>query len=95
MVGLIVMVLLSTDTVKKSLVQVPHITSVNNQDLLEINHGYRNIIRPCQIGILLSVRVRVGLGVLNPIKKANFVGEIFFNNFDVPGFRKNITILKL
>ena len=26
-------------------------------------------IRPCQIGILLSVRVRVGLGVLNPIKQ--------------------------
>jgi len=26
-------------------------------------------IRPCQIGFLLSVRVRVGFGVLNPIKK--------------------------
>ena len=28
-------------------------------------------------------------------KKTNFVGEIFFNNFDVSGFRKNITMLKL
>ena len=28
-------------------------------------------------------------------KKTNRVGENFFNNLDVPGFRKNITILKL
>jgi len=44
-------------------------------------------IRPSQIGLLLSVRVRVGLGVLKSIKK-KIVGEIFFNNYDVPGFRK-------
>jgi len=28
-------------------------------------------------------------------KKTNFVVEMFFNNLDVPEFRKNITILKL
>ena len=28
-------------------------------------------LRPCQIGILLSVRVRVGFGVPNPKKKTN------------------------
>jgi len=54
-------------------------------------------IRPCQIGFLLSVRVRVGLRVLNPIKKQNkFVDGIFLNNFEVPGWRKkcNYTIIK-
>jgi len=49
-------------------------------------------IRPCQIEILLSVRVRVGFTVLNLIKN-KFVGELFLNNSDFPGFRKNITIL--
>jgi len=44
------------------------------------------------IEILLSVRVRVGFKVLNPIKN-KFVGEIFLNSSDVLGFRKNITIL--
>ena len=53
------------------------------------------LIRPCQIGILLSVRVRVGFRVLNPIKN-KFVGDNFLNNSDVPGFRNKYyyTIIK-
>ena len=55
---------------------------------------YFLLIRPRQIGILLSVRVRVGFRVLNPIKNC-FVGENL-NNSDVPGFRNkyNYTIIK-
>ena len=58
-------------------------------------HGLKlKTIRPCQIGILLSVRMRVGFRVLSPIKKHHkFVGEISLYNSDVPRFRKNITIL--
>jgi len=41
----------------------------------------------------LSVRMRVGFRVLSPIQKN--VGEIFLYNSDVPGFKNNITILKL
>jgi len=36
---------------------------------------------------MLSVRVRVGFRVLNPIKN-KFIGEIFWNNLDVPGLKK-------
>ena len=32
-----------------------------------------SLLRPCQIGFLLSVRVRIGLRVLNPIKKTNLL----------------------
>jgi len=46
-------------------------------------------IRPCQIGFLLSVRVRVGFRVLNPIKN-KFVDDIFLNDSEVPGFRKKM-----
>ena len=52
-------------------------------------------IGPCQIGILLSVRVRVGLGVLNPIKKQ--ILSVKFSSI-ISMFRdseKNITKLKL
>jgi len=38
-----------------------------------------------------SVRVRVGFRVLNRIKK--IVDDIFLYNSEVPGFRKNVTIL--
>ena len=48
---------------------------------------WRCIIRPCQFGIMLSVRVRVGFRFLSPIKN-KFVGEIFLYNSAVPGFRK-------
>jgi len=41
-------------------------------------------LRPCQIG---------GFRVLNPIKKTKFVNDIFLNNSEVPGLRKNVTIL--
>jgi len=33
----------------------------------------RQTLRPCQIGIMLSVRVRVGFRVLSPIKKTNLL----------------------
>jgi len=54
-----------------------------------------NYKKPCQIGFLLSVRVRVGFRVLNPIKN-KFVDDIFLNNSEVPGFRKkcHYTIIK-
>jgi len=37
----------------------------------------RSELRPCQIGILLSVRVRVGFRALSPIKN-KCVGEISY-----------------
>ena len=41
-----------------------HVTAIANVDARITG----NKVRPCQIGFLLSVRVRVGFRVLNPIK---------------------------
>jgi len=50
-------------------------------------------LRPCQIGFLLSVRVRVGFRALNPITK--IVVDIFLNNSEVTGLNFfNYTIIK-
>ena len=40
--------------------------------------------RPCQIGIMLSVRVRVGFRVLSPIKKTNLLVKF---SYIIPMFR--------
>jgi len=61
---------------------------------IQIKHLSNYAFRPCQIEILLSVCVRVGLRVLNTIKK--IVGEIFLNKSDVSGFetKYNYTLIK-
>jgi len=58
-------------------------------------HPLLNFIRPCQIGILLSVRVRVGLRVLNPIKKQILLLKCSSIISMFRDSEKNITILKL
>ena len=71
--------------------------------LFNVNHCssslcffYHNLtvhtLRPCQIGFLLSVRVRICFRVLNPIKK-QICWWFFLNNSEVQGVRKNVTIL--
>jgi len=49
------------------------------------------MIRPCQIGILLSVRVRVGFRVLSPI--TNLIVKFSYIILMFRYSEKNITIL--
>ena len=70
------MMRLDGDITLKNMYFTAHVTSTYNFVTNKIKRPFVNAcdhrmhdIRPCQIGFLLSVRVRVGFRVLNPIKK--------------------------